>query len=93
MKKVGTRWVVLVSVAVLSSLAAHAQNELDEKIDSNIADGIGTYRHIHEHPALPLRKETSALVAERLRKLGYDLTDHFGNTKRRTSLRMEWSRR
>lgn len=48
---------MLVSVAVLSSLAAHAQNELDEKIDSNIADGIGTYRHIHEHPKLPLKKK------------------------------------
>ena len=82
MKNVGTRWVVLVVVALLSCLQAHAQNELDGKIDSNIADWVGTYKHLHEHPELSTQeKETSALVAGTLRKLGYDVTDHFGNSE------------
>jgi hippurate hydrolase len=79
MKNVCTRWVVLVAVVLLRHLPAHAQSELDQKIDSNMADWVGTYKHIHEHPELSTQeKETSALVASALRKLGYDVTDHFG---------------
>jgi amidohydrolase len=79
MKTVCTRWVVLVTFVLLSCLPARAQNELDQKIDSDIADWVGTYKHLHENPELSTQeKETSALVASTLRKLGYDVTDHFG---------------
>ena len=74
-----TRWVVLVAVAVLICVPSHAQNDLDQKIDRNINDWVGTYKHIHEYPELSTQeKETSALVASTLRKLGYDVTDQFG---------------
>jgi amidohydrolase len=40
---------------------------------------VGTYKHLHANPELSTQeKETSALVASTLRKLGYEVTDHFG---------------
>ncbi|HTZ48079.1 MAG TPA: amidohydrolase [Verrucomicrobiae bacterium] len=71
------------AVAVWSVLAlarpAAGQTDLDEKINSNIADWVATYKHLHANPELSTQeKETSALVAGTLRKLGYEVTDHFG---------------
>jgi amidohydrolase len=72
------------SIVLAFSLAvcvtqAKAQSDLDQKIDSNIQDWVGTYKHFHEHPELSTQeKETSALVASTLKKLGYEVTDHFG---------------
>jgi len=58
---------------------AAAQDSVDEKIDANINDWVGTYKHLHEHPELSTEeKETSALVAAQLKKMGYEVTDHFG---------------
>jgi len=58
---------------------ASAQANFDEKIDSNISDWVGTYKYLHEHPELSTEeKETSALVASQLKKMGYEVTDHFG---------------
>jgi len=66
---------------MLAGLAqpARAQTSLDEKIDSNISDWVGTYKYLHEHPELSTEeKETSAMVASQLKRMGYDVTDHFG---------------
>ncbi len=58
---------------------AAAQSDLDAKIDRSIGDWLATYKHLHENPELSTEeKETSALIAAQLRKLGYDVTDHFG---------------
>jgi hippurate hydrolase len=58
---------------------ATAQSDLDQKIDANIQDWVGTYKHFHANPELSgQEKETSAVVASTLRKLGYEVTDHFG---------------
>ena len=58
---------------------AAAQSDLNNMIDSNIQDWLGTYKHLHENPELSTQeKETSALVAAQLKKLGYEVTDHFG---------------
>ena len=79
MKKVWTRVALLAMVALASSLPAVSQSELDQKIDSNIEDWVGTYKHFHQNPELSTQeKETSALIASMLRRLGYDVTDHFG---------------
>ena len=72
---------VLAMAAIFSATAipAAAQGNLDGRIDSNIADWVGTYKYLHEHPELSgEEKETSALVASQLRKIGYEVTDHFG---------------
>ena len=66
-------------LALLAACCVRAQNELDDKIDRNVADWLGTYKHLHEHPELSTQeKETSALVASALKKYGYEVTDHFG---------------
>jgi hippurate hydrolase len=65
--------------AIATALPAAAQSELDQKIDSNMAGWIETYKHLHANPELSTQeKETSALVASTLRSLGYEVTDHFG---------------
>src|SRR5215471_144125 len=78
MKRQWTR--VLGTAATFWMLAIPAaQSNLDDKIDSNIADWVGTYKYLHEHPELSTEeRETSALVASQLKKMGYQVTDHFG---------------
>jgi amidohydrolase len=75
-------WAFVLSVATifpLLAIPAAAQDNLDDKIDSNIADWVGTYKHLHEHPELSTEeKETSTLVAAQLKRMGYQVTDHFG---------------
>jgi hippurate hydrolase len=79
MKRLWRRWIVLTVAILATALPAAAQSELDEKIDSNIEDWVGTYKHFHANPELSTQeKETSALVASTLRRLGYEVTDHFG---------------
>jgi major membrane immunogen (membrane-anchored lipoprotein) len=69
----------MVSLLLTMGMAANAQNDLDQRIDNNINDWVGTYKHLHEHPELSTEeKETSALVAGQLKKIGYEVTDHFG---------------
>jgi len=79
MKRVCIRGMLLAMVALASSLPAVSQGDLDQKIDSNIEDWVGTYKHFHQNPELSTQeKETSALISSMLRRLGYDVTDHFG---------------
>lgn len=79
MKNAWIRWMVALAVLAAAGWAAAAQSDLDQKVDSNIADWVGTYKHLHANPELSTQeKETSALVAGTLRKLGYEVTDHFG---------------
>jgi amidohydrolase len=79
MKRLWARWIVLAAAVVGTVLPAAAQGDLDQKIESNLEDWVGTYKHFHANPELSTQeKETSALVASTLRKLGYDVTDHFG---------------
>jgi len=59
--------------------AVAGQTSLDDTIDSNINDWVGTYKYLHEHPELSTEeKETSAVLASQLKKMGYEVTDHFG---------------
>jgi len=79
MKSMCTVWFVLALAVFAGARPATAQNVLDQKISANISDWVATYKHLHEHPELSTEeKETSALIARTLRKLGYDVTDHLG---------------
>jgi hippurate hydrolase len=79
MKKVWARSMVVVLAVIAGAMSAAAQSDLNQKIDSNMEDWVGAYKHFHANPELSTQeKETSALVAGTLRKLGYDVTDHFG---------------
>jgi amidohydrolase len=76
------RQILLAAVGVmLTGLTqpASAQTNLDDRIDNNISDWVGTYKYLHEHPELSTEeKETSAMVASQLKRMGYEVTDHFG---------------
>lgn len=79
MNRASRKCVFLAFLLLSAGLPLAAQNALDQKIDSNIQDWVGTYKHLHENPELSTQeKETSALVAAALKKLGYEVTDHFG---------------
>jgi amidohydrolase len=79
MRRIWMRWMLAAITVLTAGLPAAAQSDLDQKIDSNIADWVGTYKHLHSNPELSTQeKETSALVASTLKKLGYEVTDHFG---------------
>ncbi len=73
---------LLLAVSVIlagSGLPAAAQSNLDQKVDSNINDWVGTYKYLHEHPELSTKeKATSEMVSSALKKMGYEVTDHFG---------------
>jgi amidohydrolase len=71
--------IVMLAAVLSGAVPIAAQNELNERVDSNIADWVGTYKHFHANPELSTQeKETSALIASSLRRLGYEVTDHFG---------------
>jgi hippurate hydrolase len=67
MKRIG-----IVLLFITSSVAA--QN-LDQMIDREIPSLLTTYKQLHAAPELSMQeKNSSALVASRLKKLGYDVT-------------------
>lgn len=73
------RWVAAGSLVLSISMPAAAQSDVNDKIESNLPDWVGTYKHLHENPELSTQeKETSAFLASALQKMGYEVTDHFG---------------
>ena len=79
MKTQLTCWIGIATILLTLGKPVAAQEDLDQRIDRNINDWVGTYKYLHEHPELSTEeKETSALVAAQLKKMGYEVTDHFG---------------
>jgi len=72
--------VLLCGLAVLAgAMPLLAQNDLDQRVAKEMDFLVATYKHLHENPELSTQeKDSSALIAAELRKLGYDVTDHFG---------------
>jgi amidohydrolase len=55
------------------------QPTLDAMIDQNISSWVATYKMLHAAPELSHQEQkTSAFVAQQLRALGYDVTEHVG---------------
>ncbi len=53
--------------------------QLDTMIEQELPSLVATYKQLHAAPELSQHEEkTSALVASRLRELGYTVTDHVG---------------
>src|SRR5258705_13958085 len=73
-------FVLLCGLAFLSgAMPLAAQSDLDQRVGKEMDSLVATYKHLHENPELSTQeKESSALIAAELRKLGYDVTDHFG---------------
>jgi amidohydrolase len=65
--------IVILTLFLTSS--AFAQSSLDQMIDREIPSLVATYKQLHAAPELSMQeKNTSALVASRLRELGYEVT-------------------
>jgi len=64
-------------------MGAVAQDEMDQRIGKNISDWVApTSTCTSTRSFRQKKKETSALVAAQLKKLGYDVTDHSENMNR-----------
>jgi amidohydrolase len=74
------RVVFAVLVAQLASMAAFAQTPtIDSLIDQRLPALVSTYKMLHASPELSHHEEkTSALLAQQLRGLGYEVTEHVG---------------
>lgn len=66
--------------AILSLLAASALAQtIDQRIDRDLPQLLETYRNFHAHPELSTQeKVTSSIFANRLRELGYEVTERVG---------------
>ena len=63
---------------LLAALPALAQT-LDQRIDRELPSLITTYKSLHTAPELSMKEEkSSAVVASRLRELGYEVTERVG---------------
>jgi amidohydrolase len=79
MRNVQARWMFAAVVLFLAAYPSKAQSGLDQKINGNMTDWLATYKKLHANPELSTQeKETSAQIADALRKLGYDVTEQFG---------------
>src|SRR5882757_7404583 len=76
--------IVAFSVLVFALVAVHAlaQNSpLDKQVSSVLPDAQTLYLDLHQHPELSSHEtRTAAELANRLRTLGYEVTEHVGGT-------------
>src|SRR5438067_2424576 len=65
---------------MITTIAAAAENsKMDSLINREYPSLDAIYKQIHSHPELSyFEKNTSALVAQELRKAGYEVTERFG---------------
>src|SRR5215470_7343511 len=65
---------------ISAALACSAQNSsLSSQVDSVFPDAHTLYLDLHQHPELSSHEtRTAGIMAERLRALGYEVTEHIG---------------
>jgi amidohydrolase len=69
----------LIATLLLVTTSARAQGS--SEVSGVYADAHALYLDIHEHPELSAHEtRTAAKLADRLRQLGYDVTEHVGGT-------------
>jgi amidohydrolase len=70
------------TVSLLGVVRASAQNTpLDKQVSSVFPDAQALYLDLHQHPELSSHEtRTAAELANRLRALGYEVTEHVGGT-------------
>src|SRR5215831_10952626 len=74
-----TSYLGVLLFTVVAVAIVQAQSDLDPSVNKEVAGLVATYKHLHEHPELSgQEKETSALIVSELKRLGYEVTDHFG---------------
>jgi len=70
---------MLISFAVSSAFAQNTP--LKDQVQTVFPEALTLYEDVHQHPELSSHEtRTAALLAERLRRLGYEVTEHVGGT-------------
>jgi amidohydrolase len=73
----------LATAIALFAVPVIAQQSLDTLVDRELAQLVSTYKMLHAAPELShYEARTSAFLAEQLRALGYDVTEHVGKYSR-----------
>ena len=81
MKKFMMAIVLFFGAWLLQSQIVFAQTSDSKEIDSVFPGAKALYLDLHEHPELSSHEvQTAAKLADRLRTLGYDVTEHVGGT-------------
>jgi len=74
-----TRSLWLIAALAASAWAQNAASS--QEVESTYAAAQALYLDLHQHPELSSHEtETAAKLAQRLRTLGYDVTEHLGGT-------------
>lgn len=73
---------ILLVVCILSYLpSSYAQYNLEQSIKQSSAELESLYRDLHQHPELGFQEMgTAALLASKMRGLGFEVTEHVGKT-------------
>src|SRR3984893_4121534 len=67
------------SCLLVSAAASAQQAKLDATIDQQLLSLVSIYKGLHAAPELSHHEEkTSALLAQQLRSLGFEVTEHVG---------------
>lgn len=70
---------IFLMAAILTSSAQNAS--LSGQVDSVFSDAHALYLDLHQHPEISSHEtRTAAVLAEKLRGLGYEVTEHVGGT-------------
>jgi amidohydrolase len=73
-------WIGLVSL-LMPVLATAQSGRLKDEVEPVIPDAYAMYLDLHQHPELSSHEtRTAALLAQRLRQLGYEVTEKVGGT-------------
>ena len=76
--------IAVFSVLLISLVAVRASAQsspLDKQVSSVLPDAQTLYLDLHQHPELSSHEtRTAAELANRLRTLGYEVTEHVGGT-------------
>jgi hippurate hydrolase len=68
-------------LVILLVAIAGAQTPISKEVENVYPDAHALYIDVHEHPELSGHEvQTAAKLAERLRRAGYDVTEHVGGT-------------
>lgn len=72
----------LVFIVVLAAIAASAQNQtLNQQVEAVLPEAQALYLDLHQHPELSGHEtHTASLLAQKLRSLGYEVTENVGGT-------------
>jgi amidohydrolase len=82
--RLSTCGIAAISILLLSLLGGHASAQntpLDKQVSSVLPDAQALYLDLHQHPELSSHEtRTAAELANHLRILGYEVTEHVGGT-------------